>query len=855
MGIHRDIHGPFVGRDDELESLTQLRRDSHRYGRFVLVAGEPGIGKSRLVNEFLRHVPRGRAAIGLGRALEHVRSPFAPWISALEAVSPAASRAVRPNGTAFEDKAAMYGTVVSALRESVRRRSTILVLEDLHWADAGSLDLLHVLLSQLSSLRRLLVVATVRSSEAQETVSRIFTNPQAAVLELRPLPARECTELVRSLISADNVASSRIERIAALSGGNPFFAGELAKGANPGEIPLTLSSAIESRVGALQPAEINALEAAALLGEEFELQLLADVLQCSTTAAAKRLDSAQRAGIILEDSEGRFRFSHALTRAVLGGHVTSAQRIDLHKRAARALERRKRFDAFGFAQLAYHHAGAHDREKAYGYQMRAGGLAYNVHAYADAARFYGDAAACADAGSLERASALARQGDALLRAPVLEEAEHVYRDAIAIYRAAGLIEEAARLYQSLAHSLYNQDRVRDALTLIEHATAELAPLPRELNDELSLHGALYGADIDPPLGMHWHKRVYEENVKTTRSGGTYYAIAGAIYAALGDAVAWKRAADAFSANVAAVEIDARYVGHFGNLAANALFIGLPATALYEQCFALARTFKMDIYEAAYASHAAFERWLHGDEESFRRYASFAAAHDAPVPALHAYVLLNALLADSSALPDLREVDVLIAGGRNEFFGPLVGALTRRLARAGDTRNARRLLDAAAERLQHPYGAWETLTAMVEFGSPAARERAEQLLEPHHNASAPAFAATAAMVRALRAQRDGDDAERDRAASRAKDLYAAMGWIHHERRAAELGVPQTEQRFSERELQIAQLLQEGHSNREMAAALFISEKTVEKHVARLYEKLQVNNRAAAVRALTQIPIRE
>jgi len=83
VGSYRDIHGPFIGRSDELANLTQLRRDSHRYGRSTLIAGEPGIGKSRLIEEFLRSVPRGRTIIGVGRALEHVRSPFLPWISAL----------------------------------------------------------------------------------------------------------------------------------------------------------------------------------------------------------------------------------------------------------------------------------------------------------------------------------------------------------------------------------------------------------------------------------------------------------------------------------------------------------------------------------------------------------------------------------------------------------------------------------------------------------------------------------------------------------------------------------------------------------------------------------------------------
>jgi DNA-binding NarL/FixJ family response regulator len=166
-----------------------------------------------------------------------------------------------------------------------------------------------------------------------------------------------------------------------------------------------------------------------------------------------------------------------------------------------------------------------------------------------------------------------------------------------------------------------------------------------------------------------------------------------------------------------------------------------------------------------------------------------------------------------------------------------------------------MLDAAAEHLEHPYGAWETLTAMAELGGPAARERAQALLEPYRDSSAPAFAATAAMVRAIAAHHAGDSNERDRAADRARTLYAGMGWVRHEQRAGELGIPQTEQRFSSRELEIAKLLQEGRSNRAMAEQLFISEKTIEKHLARLYEKLQVNNRAAAVRALSRTSIHE
>jgi DNA-binding CsgD family transcriptional regulator len=370
-----------------------------------------------------------------------------------------------------------------------------------------------------------------------------------------------------------------------------------------------------------------------------------------------------------------------------------------------------------------------------------------------------------------------------------------------------------------------------------------------------MHGAFAGADISPEVGWYWLNRVDEQSVSATRTGGRYYATRAALQATEGDAEGWKRSLEAFEKNVTVVQPDAPYLGHFGNLAANAMFLGFPAMTLYERCFAFARSFKMDVYEAAFTSHAAFERWLHGDDEAFERYRAFSATRDTPaIPAMHAYVLIGTMLADLG-VPPAADVEAIIAGRHNEFYGPLAGVFARKLFQSGDARGARRILDAAAERLEHPYAAWESLTAMAEFGSNAARERALTLLEPHRNSSAPAFAATAAMVRALCAQHAGDADERDREAARARELYTSMGWVRHERRAASFGLAQTTLRLSDREAQIARLLQEGRSNRAMASELFLSEKTIEKHLARLYEKLQVNNRVAAVQALAQAAIQE
>ena len=843
------MKGPLFGRSRELNELAQIRRDSRRYGRGVFIAGEPGIGKSRLLKQFLQDLPRGHAGVGIGRALEQIRSPFAPWIGALERLTPAAARALHPSQ--HTDKAAMYRNVLHALRDHAQRRTTIVVLEDIHWADEASIELLAFLLTELSGIRRLLVVATLRSGEAPETLRAIIHTPASTAVELSPLEPAACASLVHALLPNDEPGSPRITRIVELSGGNPFFAEELCKSADSTEIPTSVQTAIGSRLTRIAERDRRTLECAAVLGERFELGLLSNVLRLPPATVASRLHAGQSSGIVVEERNGTFRFGHALTRAVLIAAMTTARRMQMHERAARALERSRRFDALGFAQLAYHYAGAHDRRKAYAYHLRAGELAYGVHAYGDAARFYGDAAAAAEPGSLQYARALKHQGDALFRSSDVTRSENVYRKAIAVFRSAGASEEAAALYKSIALSIYNQDRPRDALSIIEEAIAALPDISEDTRIALDVQVVFYAGDFDPAAAKKWLAQISEERVRQTEVAGEYYQIRAGLEATFGEVESWRRTIEAFRSHADGMALPPPYLGFFGNMAAQALFLGLPATDLYERCLTMARTLEMRVYDAAYSSHAAFERWLHGDHQAFLRYARRAAAADAPgIPALHAYVLLASMLEDPAYMPPSDQVYTILAGRRNEFFGPLVGRYAMRLAQRGDPREAIRVLDAAAEALEYPYAAWEALIAMAELGCPATRERAQDLLAPYRDSPAPTFAATAAMVDAFCAHHAGDAQTRDNAAARARQLYSEIGWVHHARRAADFEPVRIVPRLSPREGQIAELLRQGRSNRAMAAELYISEKTVEKHVASVFEKLNVNSRAAAVRALSE-----
>lgn len=846
--ITRDVYGPIFGRAHELNELENVRRDSRRYGRCCLVAGEPGIGKTRFVKQFIYDVPRGRTAIGMGRGIENVRSPFSVWTAALDGVAPEAVAALHPG--VHSDKLAMYRAVRDTLRRMAQRRSIVLVLEDLHWADAASIELLRFLVDDIASLRRLLIVCTLRPTQAPQNLRALLTAGATSRVTLQPLDEQAGTALVSRLLP--DAAPAHVARIVKLSAGNPFFAEELCKSPE-NEIPTSLQSAISGQVAQLSARDARVVECAALLGERFDLAFLSEVLLLPAATVAGRLEVAQRAGIVIEEREGAFRFAHALIQAVLVGQMTAARRIAVHERAARVLEASRRFDAAGFARLAYHYAGALARRKAYSYHVRAGDLAYQVHAYEDAANFYCEAAQAAESGSLDRARALHRQGDALFRSAQSVRAADVYRDAATIYRFAQAWDDAARLFGSLSRIVYNEGRTREALAIIEDALTSLPGICAEERDELLVQAALCAADLSPELGKNWLDRVTEDRIRGRPVCAAYYAIRSGIEATLGEVDAWRRTVERFEEHMRQAPATGQHVGHYGNIAAQALFLGLPATALYDRCLTIARTLHMSLFEAAYASHAAFERWLHGDVHGFSKFSRVARSVDAPIPALKAYLYIASLIEEPTFVPPLGAVYDIVSDGHVEFYGPLVGLCADRLAERGDLREARRLLDAAAEVVQLPYAAWETLAAMAQHGSKRARERAQSLVAPYRSHTACAFAASAAMVDALCAHHAGDGPRRDACAAQARTLYAEMGWVHHERRAATIGArAPLPSALSARESQISMLLREGRSNKAIAVELFISEKTVEKHLSRLFEKLHVSNRTAAVQALAEGP---
>lgn len=375
----------FVGRASELAELEGgLAQARARRGGLYLIAGEPGIGKSRLATE-LAAVARGQgAAIAWGRCWEAGGAPALwPWREAFEALGLAlpesSSIAARDPG---EARFAFFREVAGALARHATRTPAVIVLEDLHAADRTSLLLLELLAAQLPTMP-VLIAGTYRELEASlraETVDVIARLGRLGrLLQLPRLSAPDVAAMVRDTIggAGDDLVASVFET----THGNPLFVDEIVRdlrvhGARTG-LPLGVREIIRQRLSLVPEPAREALEAAAVLGVELAATDVARMLP----GAPALLDEAVRGGLLIA-REGRLRFAHALYREALYGDLPRSRREALHREAARAIAS----TGAPLGEIAHHllEAGLDAREEAIDHAIRAAALALDVFAFEDA---------------------------------------------------------------------------------------------------------------------------------------------------------------------------------------------------------------------------------------------------------------------------------------------------------------------------------------------------------------------------------------------------------------------------------------------------------------------------------------
>jgi DNA-binding SARP family transcriptional activator len=449
--VRRAGTGPFVGRDAPLARLTgafERARTGER--RLVLVGGEPGIGKTRLAAELCAHAHAAGATVRFGRCFEEAIAPYEPFVEALGDAWP--HDAPVAGDAAPGARWRLFESVDAALREGA---PTVLALDDLHWADKGSLLLLAHLV-RASRPAPLLVVGTYRESELSRT------HPLAAALAdlrreglyervtLDGLGAVDVAELLRGWLGSDALAG----RLHDETGGNPFFLEEVVlhlreAGAEAG-IPESVREVLGRRLSRLGDGANRALQAAAVVGRDFDLALLERLDALRGIDALEAVEEAVAAQLVREDGvrPGRYGFAHPLVRETVYEELSLTRRVRLHAAVADAIEALHGDDAGHLNELAAHRlaaaAGA-DPAEAVDIALRAARHCIAQLAYEEAATTAAAALEALDerADGL-RAEGLLVRGEALLRCGDEAGAREAFGAAAAIARAAGDAERLAR---------------------------------------------------------------------------------------------------------------------------------------------------------------------------------------------------------------------------------------------------------------------------------------------------------------------------------------------------------------------------------------------------------------------------
>jgi predicted ATPase len=468
---------PLVGRHAELgrlgEALDRARRGT---GSIVLIAGEAGVGKTRLAEELAE---RSRAAVLWGRASQGAPVPYGPIVAALRAYLRANPGGLRGCG-ALEphlalllpelgkpaqagDRATLFEGLRCAFEQAAGGDEPLLViLDDLQWSDDATLEVLPALAGPLAELPMLLVAAyrsdglprhhmlrrvrheLRRAGRLDEIALGPLEPSQTADLVLQILGSAPAPSLARAIHDRTQGVSFFVEELArALLLTNSVTKGpkglELAKG---GEVPVpdTVRDAVLIRASELSPEGRAAAEAAAVAGEEFDLDLLAEV--SNPDSLAELLAS----GIVIERDGGRAKFRHALTREALYADVPWLQRRALHRRLAAELEAT---GAKGM-EVATHWLGARHEAEARDALLRAAQQSRAVHAYRDAARAGRQALELWPEGEDEarRIEALQSYANSTELGGELAEAARAWREICAIRQAEGGAGEAYAAAQS-----------------------------------------------------------------------------------------------------------------------------------------------------------------------------------------------------------------------------------------------------------------------------------------------------------------------------------------------------------------------------------------------------------------------
>ena len=461
----------FVGRGPQLDQLrTALEASLSGRARLVLVAGEPGVGKTTLVERLVSEAKVRGAEVLWGRSYEgEIGAPYLAFAECFRAhvggqpdeelrqdlgePRPRSPRSCRRSGRSSTtspslprlegsaERLRLFEAVVTFLRATARRRPLVLVLDDLHWADEPTLLLLQYLARNLDR-DRILLVGTYRDMELDrthplsDTIAVLRRGELMDRVLLRGLDRDEVAALIEAT-GGQPPPANFVDAVHEVSEGNPFFVAEILRNlvesgairvedgryvGDPESVAANLPEGVKEVVGRrldrLSEDANTLLSVGSAMPGGFSLDICAAVAGFGVDRALDLLDEALAAAVLTERAEasGTYEFNHALIRQSLYGELSTPRRVRMHQRIGEAIEARHadRIDAH-LTELAYHFfqaAPGGETERARAYARRAGDRAMEAAAYEEAARYFDMVLQVID---LDEQAAAAERGDILVR--------------------------------------------------------------------------------------------------------------------------------------------------------------------------------------------------------------------------------------------------------------------------------------------------------------------------------------------------------------------------------------------------------------------------------------------------------
>jgi DNA-binding CsgD family transcriptional regulator len=955
MPSERRIHG----RQHERQLLFERIRRA-RDGEFsvTLLCGEPGIGKTRLLDDASdRAAALGMSVLRGGATDAEGMPPYLPFLDALSRHVYATPddrlrEQVKSYGAAllpllpelrsrlgeFADDVALapeqarfrlFESVSRFLLEIANPDGLLLVLDDLHWADAASLDLL----TFLARFRRDAPIAIagayrVTEAEARADFPRMLVELERGrllrLVNLGPLESTEIATLSAELLGG-GLSEAVLSGIETQSRGNPFFVEELIRGwgdshvlhntggtwewsgSTPPAMPAGIARAIKQRLGNLRPAEFELLQGAAVLGLEFDVRVLSRSIGIDEVSARLLLGLGSTAQFVHADAPDGdlFAFHHDLIRRLIYDEMSALTRQRLHGLIGHAIEQLVGAGERRTADLAFHFERSGDRKRGAHYAQAAAAGAMRAFAYADAIAHFSRAIELLDVEDPERGSLLLKLGVAAERHGDEAAAISAFEDARDWFRVAGDSAGAVDAGHHLGAALWRREAIERAEQVMKEALsegsgAESAGLVALMID----YGTLLGGSL------HEHRR-----------GKTVIEEAGELAARIGDARLSAAAGRAlgnllvrtgkFDEGVAKIEAALQIAEEIDDAIETAECCAclIPAY-MWQGAIGKARSMILHRLAVAERCHDSYQlrhayTWLAvvdalqgnvpATRDSFERAMAIVDRLASPEP-LAWLVFCRGMVAFFAGDLAAAQGDLERAIAMIREFGPqgliwYLGPYAFFQAKLGDHSAARataaeleRLIEALPAGAQPSHEAYCYLASTaMELGDAERWRRVYPRLLPFSGRFGDV------LVDRLLAEiewREGDldAAEVHLAAAMLVAERERLGWdvawglelraqILSSRGAPstivsstiaqaaakfrELGNRGDEQRLaashtrslqpsglSPREVEVLQLLAGGRGNREIAERLFLSEKTVERHLSNAYLKIGVNNRAAA-----------